>query len=156
MPRRWLGCLRLVNFVSSSSLSSHCQEKGREGKGREAKGKEKEIEIDGAILIGLVNGASGVGRLILGYIADRLGRMNLFCVCMFVGSVSTFLWPLCQTYLSFGLYCFFFGFFCGGFVSLTPVVIADYWGTERFSGIIGLFYTRFVPRFSELSFLFAF
>lgn len=94
---------------------------------------------DGAILLGILNGSSGIGRFALGFAADKLGRMNVFCFCMFMGSLSTFLWPLCTNFPSLVIYCVSFGFFGGGFISIVPVVLADFWGTERISGIMGIF-----------------
>lgn len=100
---------------------------------------------EGAVLIAIMNACSGVGRVSLGFVADYAGRMNLLFLTMFAGSISAFLWPLSTSFPALVAFAISFGFFGGGFVSLVPVVLADFWGTEKLGGIIGLFQTSNVP-----------
>jgi len=96
---------------------------------------------DGAILVAIVNACSAIGRVVLGFVADHVGRMNSLCLCVFGGALSVLLWPLCTTYPTLVVFAACYGFFGGGFVSLMPVILADFWGTERLAGTIGLFLT---------------
>lgn len=55
-------------------------------------------ETEGAALVSIVNGASFLGRIILGFVADLLGRINLYAVCMGIAALAVSIWPLGTTF----------------------------------------------------------
>jgi MFS family permease len=94
----------------------------------------------GALLVGILNAFSSLGRISLGAIADRFGHLESLCTCIFISSLSIFLvWPFANG--SFGLLLFFvigYGFAAGGFVSLIPSAIAFLFGTASISTVTGM------------------
>lgn len=69
----------------------------------------------GSLALGLANGASAVGRIVLGGLADRTGHVNSYCVCMLMTPICLLLiWPFAGS--SFGLLTLFgilYGFLSG-------------------------------------------
>ncbi|KAK3831244.1 MAG: major facilitator superfamily domain-containing protein [Linnemannia elongata] len=96
---------------------------------------------DGALIAGLSSGASCLGRITLGFAADRLPKTAVvsFCAWMTAGSILI-IWTLSK---SFGVYLAFalvYGFFAGGYVSLVPLVISETFGAHQLSTVIGFMY----------------
>ncbi|KAF9964761.1 hypothetical protein BGZ70_005968 [Mortierella alpina] len=96
---------------------------------------------NGALIAGLSSGASCIGRIALGYAADRLPKTVVVSVCawMTAGSILI-IWTLSK---SFGVYLLFaltYGFFAGGYVSLVPLVLSETFGAHQLSTVIGFMY----------------
>ncbi|KAJ3261714.1 hypothetical protein HK103_004665 [Boothiomyces macroporosus] len=99
---------------------------------------------DGALLVGILNGASGIGRVILGYGADSFGHINSFTVCLLLASLSVLLiWPFAQTFPSLAVFASVYGLFVGGYVSILPNVVIKMFGLENIGSKIGLIYSTF-------------
>lgn len=81
---------------------------------------------------------SSVGRVAIGPVADKLGRMNTFRVCMFLAAGTMACWPACQTLSSILAFAFFYAFFAGGFIAQSPVVAGDLWGVNSLGGTFAL------------------
>ncbi|KAF9994377.1 hypothetical protein BGZ80_001482 [Entomortierella chlamydospora] len=96
---------------------------------------------DGALIAGLSSGASCLGRIILGYAADRLPKTVVVSCCAWITAGSILIiWTLSK---SFGVYLFFalvYGFFAGGYVSLVPLVVSETFGAHQLSTVIGFMY----------------
>ncbi|KAJ3276990.1 hypothetical protein HDV01_000042 [Terramyces sp. JEL0728] len=98
----------------------------------------------GALLVGILNGASGVGRVILGYGADSLGHLNSFTLCLLFASLSVLLiWPFSTTFSSLIVFAAAYGLFVGGYVSILPNVIIKMFGLENIGSKIGAIYSTF-------------
>ncbi|KAG0231054.1 hypothetical protein BGW42_000530 [Actinomortierella wolfii] len=95
----------------------------------------------GALILGLSNMASCLGRITLGFASDHVsnGKVLLFCVWGTALSVMV-LWTLARSFAMLLLMALSFGFLGGGFISTLPVVLADTFGTEQIASIIGLMY----------------
>ncbi|KAI9207840.1 major facilitator superfamily domain-containing protein [Polychytrium aggregatum] len=97
-----------------------------------------------ALLLGVLNGASAVGRLLWGYSADRFGHMNTLTVTISVASLSVLLiWPFSTALWSLMVFAIIFGSFIGGFISLFPTVIAELFKTKNIASINGMLYSSF-------------
>lgn len=74
-----------------------------------------------ALLVGLLNGASAVGRLAWGFSADALGHVNtlVMCICASALSILVF-WPFATSFGALLGFVLCYGGFIGGFVSLLP------------------------------------
>lgn len=95
----------------------------------------------GALVLGLVGIGSTVGRFLVGSVADRYGRLEVY-VCCFGGVAMTFfVWLLASELVLLGIFAFVFGTFYGGFVALAPSVTVDYFGPGAAASIIGFFYS---------------
>jgi MFS family permease len=93
------------------------------------------------LLVGAVGAGSTAGRLFLGGVADRMGR-QVALPLMFAGMGLAFLiWAVSAGVWMLATFAFVFGIFYGGFVALTPALVADSFGARNVSGIIGILYT---------------
>jgi predicted MFS family arabinose efflux permease len=101
--------------------------------------------VTAAGLVGLVGAASVVGRLALGWVADRLGLFQTYQAC-FVAIGASFLlwlWPG-GGYPALVVHAVVFGVGYGGFVALLPGIVAQRFGIERLGGLLGILYTSHV------------
>ncbi|KAJ2402639.1 hypothetical protein GGI23_000571 [Coemansia sp. RSA 2559] len=88
-----------------------------------------------------INAASTVGRVATGRIAMSVGTMNTLVACTFLAGLSVLiLWLPFESAGTLIACAVCYGFFCGGFISLCPVIIAQLWGVQRISTIVGLVY----------------
>ncbi|KAI7826504.1 major facilitator superfamily domain-containing protein [Gamsiella multidivaricata] len=95
----------------------------------------------GAILIGILNGASLLGRLSLGFITDRVGRINMLFICALISGLSILcIWSVASTIKILLVFVIIYGFTCGGYFSVIPSVIADIYGLDRLTTVTGLLY----------------
>lgn len=96
---------------------------------------------DAAILVSVLGASNTAGRVILGAIADRLGRRRIFQISMFVMGGSALAWTTIGG--GGGLFSFtiVYGLFAGAFISLLPALTGDYFGVERLAGVMGLLNT---------------
>ncbi|PIA18515.1 MFS general substrate transporter, partial [Coemansia reversa NRRL 1564] len=92
-------------------------------------------------LLTVINAASTVGRIATGEVAATFGTINTMCMCTFVAGLSILvLWLPFETTGTLIACAIIYGMFCGGFIGLIPVVLAELWGVHRISTIIGLLY----------------
>jgi MFS family permease len=94
-------------------------------------------------LISTLNGVSFLGRILPGYVADKIGRFNtLLVMIVFTLIFMLILWlPLGTTSLP-ALYCFaaVFGFGTGGWMALTPACVGQLCRAEEFGRYYGSMY----------------
>jgi len=98
-------------------------------------------EVAAATLVGLIGGASVVGRLGLGALADRLGLVRLYQLCYLVVGLSFILWLIANSYLVLVFFALILGVGYGGYVALSPAVLAHFYGTQRLGSVLGALYT---------------
>ncbi|MFT5267407.1 MAG: MFS family permease [Acidimicrobiales bacterium] len=95
-----------------------------------------------ALLVGLIGGASVVGRLAIGGIANRYGAARLFRICFLVMSMSQLIWLFAGGgYPLLLVFALIFGSGYGGFIALSPVVAASRFGMKGLGGILGTWYS---------------
>jgi len=98
--------------------------------------------VPAAALIGAIGAASVAGRLALGGLADGLGLVRTYQGCFAVMAASFAVWWAAGA--SYGLLLCFalvLGVGYGGFVALTPAVVAARFGVERLGSLLGVLYT---------------
>lgn len=90
-----------------------------------------------ATLIGLIGIGSTPGRVVMGYVSDRIGRRKSFFTAYLLLAIMM-LWLL-EAREPWGLYVFSacFGFFYGSCVPLFPAITADWFGTRYHGAIFG-------------------
>ncbi|KAF2464760.1 MFS general substrate transporter [Lindgomyces ingoldianus] len=97
----------------------------------------------GFYLISILNGVSCLGRILPGYVADKIGRFNtLLLMIIFTLVWMLVLWlPLGEKSLP-ALYCFaaLFGFGTGSWMALTPACIGQLCRAEEFGRYYGTLY----------------
>jgi len=98
-------------------------------------------EVAAATLVGLIGGASVVGRMGMGAIADRLGVVRLYQICFFVLALSYLIWLAASSYPILVLFALVMGVGYGGYVALSPAVLAELFGTQSLGAVLGALYT---------------
>jgi MFS family permease len=76
----------------------------------------------GSLALGLVNGASAVGRVALGYFGDRWGVINSYAICQLLTPIVILcVWPFANNFPTLIVFSILLGFFSGGYISLFPI-----------------------------------
>jgi MFS family permease len=95
-----------------------------------------------ALLVGLIGGASIVGRLGLGVLAPRVGLIRLYQSCLATMALSFLVWLVAgDRYPLLVLFTLVLGVAYGGFIALSPAVAAEVFGTVGLGGVLGAIYT---------------
>ena len=92
-------------------------------------------------LVGVVGLGSLPGRVVMGLLADRLGRRAVFLFCCAGVATATLFWAAAADRHAFNLFAAAFGVLYGGFVALLPAFTADLFGRRAAAGTIGVLYT---------------
>ena len=98
-------------------------------------------EVAAATLVGAIGGASIAGRLAIGLVADRIGHLRAYRGCFLLMAASFAIWLGAERYPLLVVFAVVLGVGYGGFIALSPAVIAGLFGTEGLGGLIGLSYT---------------
>ncbi len=98
-------------------------------------------EVAAAALVGVIGGASVAGRLGLGALADRAGVISLMKACYLVLAVSFAIWLVGTTYSVLVIFALVLGAGYGGFVALSPAVLAELFGVNKLGTVMGILYT---------------
>ena len=102
----------------------------------------------GANIIALSNACNFGGKIIIGYLADRFGRLNALVLSTFVSAAVSFgLWYVSNIQINtathktlFLAYACIYGTSAGAYVSLFPTALAEQFGIRNFASINGLLY----------------
>ena len=102
----------------------------------------------GANFIALSNATSAFGKVILGYIADRCGRLNVLLLCTLLSALSTLGMWFPSTIVkdpSIGMtlfiaYVVLYSVTAGAYVSLFPTVLVELFGVQHFASVNGPLY----------------
>ena len=95
-----------------------------------------------ALLVGLIGGASILGRLGLGTLAPRVGLTRLYQSCFATMGASFLFWLVAgDRYPVLVLFAVVMGVAYGGFIALSPAVAAAAFGTVGLGGVLGAIYT---------------
>jgi OFA family oxalate/formate antiporter-like MFS transporter len=100
--------------------------------------------ISAGVAVGLVGVFNGLGRLVWGWVSDRLGReRTLAAICVLGGIVGlgylTHVQDLALVLVGLCAAVFVFG----GFLALMPALCADYYGERHAGANYGLLFTAF-------------
>jgi MFS family permease len=91
--------------------------------------------------LGLIGLGSTAGRFIVGGLADRFGRRQTL-VLLFGGiALSYGIWLAAGGIIALACFAVWFGLCYGGYVALSPALLADYFSGPKLSSVIGLQYT---------------
>ncbi|MGH1504362.1 MAG: MFS transporter [Acidimicrobiales bacterium] len=116
-------------FVPFVFLAAHAEDRGAS-------------PVRAAALVGIIGGASVVGRLGLGALAERVGVIRLYRISISVMALSHLLWLVAgSSYAILVAYAAVLGVGYGGFIALSPAVAAQRFGLEGLGGILGTLYT---------------
>ncbi|CEG63522.1 hypothetical protein RMATCC62417_00651 [Rhizopus microsporus] len=92
-------------------------------------------------IVGVTCAMNAIGRLVLGYFADHIGRLNMFIIASTSsGLFCMLLWPFAKTYETMMAFAVLFGFTCGIYYALAAPITASIVGTDNIaSGLAILF-----------------
>jgi len=99
---------------------------------------------DAAWLISILGLGSLVGRLVLGPIADRLGRQRTLGMLHVALGGLFLIWIIKVGFLALALFALAYGVCYGATIALRPAVIADYFAGPNLAAVTGLHYTSSV------------
>ncbi|WP_214368202.1 MFS transporter [Pseudonocardia sp. H11422] len=100
-----------------------------------------------ATLVGVIGVASVLGRLAIGGLADRIGRIRTYQISFAILAVSFVAWlftssATAETALPLLLvFTVVLGIGYGGWIALQPTVVAELFGLRGLGGLVGLIYT---------------
>ena len=97
--------------------------------------------VAAATLVGIIGGASVVGRMVLGVVADRMGIMWLYKLCTLALGLSYAVWILTSGYGWLVIFALTMGTAYGGMVALSPAVVAELFGVQGLGAVLGTLYT---------------
>jgi MFS family permease len=98
-------------------------------------------EFASAALVGIIGGASVAGRMGLGSLADRAGVVRLYQASFLVLALSYGIWLSAASYPIMVVFALVMGSGYGGYVALSPAVVAHLFGTNRMGTMLGALYT---------------
>jgi len=83
--------------------------------------------------------ANTIGRLFIGYIADRrwANRLAIYNTCITLCGIGTVLSFLCYTFELLACYAAFFGLSLSAYISLTSVILVDLLGLDKLTNSFG-------------------
>jgi predicted MFS family arabinose efflux permease len=98
--------------------------------------------VAAAVLVGLIGGASVVGRLGLGAMGARISLVRLYRWCYHSIGLSLGLWLIAgSSYPILVLFTIIFGTAYGGWIALSPAVAALFFGARRLGSVLGWLYS---------------
>ena len=92
----------------------------------------------GGLLAGLTLGASALGGLIFGFIADRVGRTRALMASILVYSLASGACGLSQTVIELAIFRVILGLGMGGEWTTGATLIAETWPAEHRAKALGL------------------
>jgi len=93
--------------------------------------------------LSVIGGASTLGRVLLGWCGDSVGHMRVLRVSVLALAVAMAAWSLTSNMAGIYSFAFAWGFFAGAFISVLPVVLAEFFGADRMASVSGLVYNGF-------------
>ena len=90
-----------------------------------------------ALIVAVMGVANTLGRIVMGGIADKVGRLRIMQWSNAAMAVALVLWPLATTtpqLITFGL---IYALAAGTFIALLPALASDYFGGARLGAVTG-------------------
>jgi MFS family permease len=84
------------------------------------------IQSSALYIILVIGGSNALGRVLLGFLADRWCVLRVLQISFLVIGVATPFWYFCDTVWELCIYGGIYGFAAGSFVSLVPPLVATY------------------------------
>jgi OFA family oxalate/formate antiporter-like MFS transporter len=93
------------------------------------------------VSLSFLGGSSTVGRLVMGYISDRMGRKRTLGLNLTL-QVFTWIWIMYtdNTWMLI-VFAIFYGFSYGGVSAVFPAIVGDYFGRLKAASVIGAIFT---------------
>ncbi|KAL1405700.1 hypothetical protein Q8F55_007368 [Vanrija albida] len=97
----------------------------------------------GAVLVCVFNFSSAIGRIVTGFLSDRLlGPLNTLCTVLFITCISLLvLWPSSVSLAPLIVFVLVNGASSGGFFAIMPTVVNTIMGSQRMTVAFGMIVT---------------
>ncbi|KAI8323825.1 MFS general substrate transporter [Martensiomyces pterosporus] len=93
----------------------------------------------GALIAGVANGATIIGRITIGYIADLAGNVNMFFITHLLVTVSCFfVWFPAKSFVVMMVFACTFGLFAGSLTPMVPLCSVTLFGQNGLANNVGL------------------
>ncbi|KAJ2849690.1 hypothetical protein IWW36_002457 [Coemansia brasiliensis] len=93
----------------------------------------------GALIAGVANGATIIGRITIGYIADLSGNINMFFITHLLVTLSCFfLWFPAKSFMIMMIFACVFGLFAGSLTPMVPLCSVTLFGQNGLANNVGL------------------
>ncbi|KAJ2846767.1 hypothetical protein IWW36_004191 [Coemansia brasiliensis] len=94
---------------------------------------------DGSNLLVVLNASNVVGRILTGFIADRIGAIDTLVLSLVLTvAVEMPLWMTAKSMVPLYVLCTLYGLIGSTFISLNPVIVAIYFKDDPLSSIMGM------------------
>ncbi|PYH43011.1 MCT family MFS transporter [Aspergillus saccharolyticus JOP 1030-1] len=105
-----------------------------------------------ATFLTISNASNFLSRIVLGYLADKLGRINALAVTTLLSALSVFAFWFPATFAAdkgvstpaargcFIVFTVLYGSFASAYISLFPASLVEVFGVERFTSVNGVLY----------------
>ncbi|KXN74344.1 MFS general substrate transporter [Conidiobolus coronatus NRRL 28638] len=94
-----------------------------------------------SILVGLINGGSALGRILLGSLADKVGRINIAILGIVIaGIICLVCWIFANSFAVLIVFVIIYGFSSGAFVSIFPALTSDLFNIYNIASVNGLLF----------------
>jgi MFS family permease len=94
-----------------------------------------------AVLVSIIGIANTSGRVVMGAVADRVGRHRMMQFSALAMAVAMFTWPYARSWRALAIFGVFYALFAGAFIALLPALAGDYFGMNRLAGITGMLFS---------------
>ena len=99
-------------------------------------------KVAAAALVGIIGASSTIGRMGLGAFADRWGHVRTYRWCVATMAASYAIWLVAGGgYAVLVVFAVVLGLGYGGFIALSPAVVATLFGARGLGGTLGVLYT---------------
>ncbi|KXN68704.1 MFS general substrate transporter [Conidiobolus coronatus NRRL 28638] len=99
-----------------------------------------------SIILGLMNGGSAVGRILIGQVSKYTGSINALIFTQLICSLSfVLIWNFATVTWSLIIFAIVFGMFSGAFYTLSPMISPQLFGVEKLAQVNGLYFTSIAP-----------
>ncbi|KAI7864273.1 major facilitator superfamily domain-containing protein [Spinellus fusiger] len=96
---------------------------------------------DASNILGVCAALNAIGRIVLGFIADKVGRVNTYIVSAIISGVLCMaFWPNATTYGGLIAFACLFGFFGGMYFALAAPITATITGFEKISSGLAILF----------------
>mmetsp|Transcript_377 Transcript_377/g.428 ORF Transcript_377/g.428 Transcript_377/m.428 type:complete len:433 (+) Transcript_377:3174-4472(+) len=96
--------------------------------------------LQGAMFIGLNNAINASFKILLGYVGDKIGRMNTIIVCSIISAITIFTLWMVQARDAYISFVVLYGVFSGVIISLLPTCLVELFGVVNYQTMSGLMY----------------
>jgi MFS family permease len=103
--------------------------------------------VQNSILVGLISGGSALGRVVLGSLADTIGRVNTLFIGTFIaGFICLTCWIFANNFAVLVVFVIVYGFSSGAYISTFPALASDLFKDYNVASINGFLYaSRALP-----------